>query len=257
MFASILNTVLYSGIFTATIASFLSILTFYILNNDIVIYRIFLIFSGTLFIYNLDHIIDIKPDRTTNPQRSRYIHKNKSGLILLTTISGIIAACIFYSCQIRDNLMLIPVFLFGIFHWKFKSRKLFSAFYITCSWLLVVVIFPLSNSFEFNINIAFLLLILGLTIMGNALVFMADDMNTDKKNKTVYCSKLLVLAALLFSLISPDNLKFLLFIPALTLLALFFYRQNEKYVLLYLDGALLLGGILCILTDGIFIHLSR
>lgn len=257
MITHITNSFIYSSIFVAIISSFLSTLPLHFLNNDIEINKICLIFFGTLFVYNFDHIIDIKSDRTTNPGRTRFISNNREILKLITVISGFISSCIFIIYHSAENFILIPALIFGVFHWKFKTKRVMSALYITLSWVLVVVIFPLAQDFELNKDTLFIISILGLTFLGNALVFMADDMNPAKKLKTVHYSKIIVFIALIFSVTSPASLKYLVFIPALTLLGLVFYREDERYHLLYLDGALLAGGILCLLAEQIIIHLSR
>ncbi|MGH7884724.1 MAG: hypothetical protein ACRENO_03405 [Thermodesulfobacteriota bacterium] len=80
--------------------------------------------------------------------------------------------------------------------------------------------------------------------MANAFVFMAGDFKVEKKYSPIYISKIFTSAGFICALISPSEIKHLIMIPALTFIALIYYKPNERYKLLILDGALLAGGIL-------------
>lgn len=240
-----INYLIYSSVFVSLISSILSIVCLFTLGNKISVDVTLLIFFGTLLIYNLDHLKDIGSDRFTNPERTKFIYKNELLLKTIVVISFAISTYLFFYIGIDMTSILIPVFVIGVFHWKLKNNQLFSIIYITLSWTVVVVIFPTLGVVDKNNNLLLTAIIMGLSFLANATVFMASE--NKFRHTTVLIAKVLVFIAVIVAILSPSQLKPFAFIPGLTFIALLFYKPVERYNLIYMDGSLLVGGILCVL----------
>ncbi len=251
----IINHLIYSSIFVSIVSSFLFAVTLFTFDKIIPINKVLLVFFGTLLIYNIDHLKDIKSDKVTNPERTDFIEKNKSLLKAIVVVSLLASTYLLFQIGIYKTLILIPAFFIGIFHWKLKKNKVFSILYITLSWTVVVTIFPLMGEFYSRKDLVLLTTIFGLVFMANASVFVASEHGSKTVGRAVISSKIIVVIALVIALLLSTEMRPLAFIPALTLIALIYYKPDERYNLFIMDGALLVGGLLSVLYKQFFTFL--
>lgn len=248
----IINYLIYSSIFVSIASSVLSVIPPIVFDIKISVNKTLLVFFGTLLIYNIDHLKDIKIDKFTNPGRTQFVENYRNYLLVLIVISILASTYLFFKIEFQQTKILIPVFIIGIFHWKLKKNTIFSIIYITLSWTIVIVIFPSIGEIYPKKGLFFTALIFGLTFLANASVFVASEHKSKTISKTVFFAKLITVGGvILASVFGYATIPFM-FIPGLTLFALFFYKPTEKYNLFFMDGALLLGGILSVLYKEFF-----
>ncbi len=201
---------------------------------------LFLIFVGTLTVYNLDHLSDLNADRVTNPLRYRFIMSNLGKVFLLTRVSVLLSFVLVVEVGVGKILFLFPVFLFGIFHNKLKGNTFFSASYITISWIVVVIIFPATINGKFWESLP-MGCVVGTALFANA--YACGLREGQAAHTTIPKVPILVaisgvILGLLFS-----RLKQLIAIPAVTAATLFLFEEDELFETMYLDGALLAASV--------------
>ena len=132
--------------FTSLIVAFLSLTlalcTISFLNLDINYNLLLLIFFGTLTIYNIDHLRGLGRDTISNPKRVIFIRNNLNSFYVLSAASFILSLLFLFRTGFKILPLLIIPFLLGIVHRRIKKLNLFSAIYITISWVIITTILP-------------------------------------------------------------------------------------------------------------------
>ncbi len=234
----------YTGTIAAMLATSIAIFTFLFLGTGINYILLVLIFCGTLVIYNLDHLKDINSDKATNPKRVNFIINNKRLIYLITGISMILSVSAVYYFGIKLIPIIALPFLLGIVHRIIKNSPLFSAVYITLSWLMITVFLPAYLTDKPK-EIIILSIIAGIFLFCNAYASSIRQKFYAKK----YVRYLLYLSLLNLLIILVLRGSYIGILPAsiFTTMALSNYMDDENYEVILLDGMQLLGTIISIL----------
>ncbi len=244
MIISLIESLAYTGTIAAMLAVSLAIFTFLFLGTDINYILIVLIFCGTLVIYNLDHLKDINSDKNTNPKRVNFIIRNKRLIYLITGLSMILSLLAVYNLGIKLLPIILLPFLLGIMHRIIKNSPLFSAVYITLSWLMITVYLPayLTDNPK---EIIILSILVGIFLFCNAYTSSLRQKSYAKK----YARYLLYLSLLNLVIILILRGSYIGILPAsfFTSMALTNYMDDENYEVILLDGMQFLGTVFSIL----------
>ena len=214
-----------------------------------------LAFSGTLVVYNIDRLRDLELDRLRAPLRSAFVdrHRRRLGLLALAAalVSGICAL------QIAPAAwgLCAGVLAIGLLHRRLKHIRGIKTLYLTVAWLAVVVGLPLlgPGATAAAMSLYWTTGIIGCAIVANLLASNLDRRGEDKFSSHTAGRPRLRSAIAIASLgvgaafMGPDTLRGLVFVPLLELWALCRFREGERYGLIVIDGALLVGALGAIL----------
>ena len=244
MIIRLIESLAYTGTIAAMLAASIAIFTFLFLDSEINYILLVLIFCGTLVIYNLDHLKDIKSDKATNPLRVNFIINNKRLIYLITVLSMILSVLAVYYLGIKLIPIILLPFLLGLIHRIIKNSPLFSAVYITLSWLMITVFLPAYLTDKPK-EIIIISIIVGIFLFCNAYASSIRKKFYAKK----YARYLLYLSLLNLLIILVLRGSYIGILPAsiFTTMALSNYMDDENYEVILLDGMQLLGTILSIL----------
>lgn len=241
MIVRLIEVLAYTGTIAALLATSLAVFTFLFLDSGINYILLVLIFSGTMVIYNLDHLKDIRSDKTTNPKRVNFIVRNKVLIYLITLLSIILSVLAVYYLGIKLIPLIILPFLLGLIHSIIKNSPLFSAVYITLSWLMITVYLPafLTDNPK---KVIILSIVIGIFLFCNA--YGASIRQKYYANK--YARYLLYLSLLNIVIVLILRGSYIGILPAafFTTIALTNYMDDENYEIIFFDG-LQLSGTAC------------
>lgn len=203
--------------------------------------------AGTLAIYSLDRIRDLHRDRIAAPLRTAFVVRHQQGMIGLC-ILAIVASGPLASTQPQASWALCGfALILGLFHRRIKSRPLMSLLCVTTAWVAIVLGLPAAHRNLENLDEKTLLSLgftLALVIAGNLVGSeLREIKGASAEHSSLRTAQIWATGGLIASILLPGaQLCFPL--ALLTLLALLFFRPNERYGLGVLDGALLVGALL-------------
>lgn len=205
-----------------------------------------LAFTGTLVIYNVDRLRDLDRDRATSPQRSAFVAKQAGRLTLLSCAAGLAAAGFALAAGPRAWIVLAPVLALGLFHRRLKHLTFAKSAYLTAAWIAVVagvpaVIDPAATQIGWAAGIA------TCAIFANAVASNVRDLERAAARvdprRVLDAARAVAAAGALIGAAAPAPARALLAVPLATLIALLPFRAGERYGLVVVDGALLLGAL--------------
>lgn len=191
--------------------------------------------SGTFFVYGVDRLRGAGDDRARSPDRTRFVEAHRTALLALTGAAGVVAALLVVESARTVQLLCAAVAAAGLLHRRLKHFPVAKPLYVAAAWVAVTAGIPALASPGAEGN-PWVLAVYGAAIGANLLAS-----NTSPRPG-------LALAALgtAVALLAPRPLPPLAVIPALQLAVLLRYRDSERYRLIALDGALLMGAALAL-----------
>lgn len=203
--------------------------------------------AGSLVVYDVDRLRDLRRDRTRAPVRTRFVETHRRAMLALTLTAAL--ACIPLALAQPPGVWLLCslVLALGLWHRRLKGRPLWKIVYVTGAWVAVVVGLPLAATDTASARTtAATTVTLAASIGANLIASNLRERGpTPLHRRALIGARALALAGALVCLI--DRATWLLLpIPVAQALALVPYRQSERYALLVIDGALLLGPLVTI-----------
>ena len=200
-----------------------------------------LVGAGTLIVYNVDRLRDLERDRNTSPRRTRFVERwqrELAGLVLTASAAAAWSAWTLGQAG-EDGEGLVA-------HRRLKHLPYIKGPYVAAAWVTVVVGLPWLLA-PAPRNLAWTAGLLFFAILANALASSVRDGEAAAarvgRARTLGWARSLAAIATLAALLAPDAPRNLLPIPGLTWLALLGFRDDERYGLVVVDGALLAGAV--------------
>lgn len=205
--------------------------------------------TGTLVVYNVDRLADVDHDRATRPARSAFVTAHRRALRLATALAAAGSLAFAFRLGLRPALLLAPIALLGLAHRRAKTVTLAKPAYVTLAWLVVVVALPTVIDPNAQHPI-WACAILGCALLANAI---ACDVREGQAAvarfgvaRVRWGARGIAALGIALGFAAPAPLRPLLGIPLVTLAALIPLREDERYGLVVVDGALILGAVLAI-----------
>jgi len=208
-----------------------------------------LVVAGVLVIYNLDRLRDVDRDRTTAPERSRFVQQHRFWLWILCGVSLLWATGLLLEAPLRVWLLVSTVGVLALAHRRLKRIGYAKEIYLTLAWVGGVVGLP--TAFAPGTHAAMW--------ASAALVppLLANDIAASIQDREGLASlwgapramtlaRLLALFGLLATVAMPESIRPLCSVSATTLAALFWFREGEGYRMLVMDGALTAGALIAL-----------
>lgn len=208
-----------------------------------------LAFCGTLVVYNVDRLRDLERDRLTAPARSAFVEAHGGLLAALCVLAGLVCLVLAWPPRAAVLLLLAPILAAGLAHRRLKRFGFAKALYLVAAWVGVTVGLPavLARSPVEPGALASTTGILAASILANAIASNIRDQEAGALRvglaTALATARVVAFLAVLFAVLAPPPIRRLLPIPALTLCALLPFRADERYGLLVVDGALLVGAL--------------
>ncbi len=267
---AILNFLIYSNIWIALAAVSLNLYFYRMTQQRVDWFVCAFVFAATLFIYNFQRIVKLKTTTAFSGERLIWMQSNPKLTNLLTAIGLTMSVFLFFLLDKRTLFLLIPIgivafFYVGKFLLKsvggFRDIPFLKVYFVSISWVGVSVILPLLNSHGRLSKVVWLTCAsVLLLVFAIAIIFDLRDANLDEKAKRTIpqlvgksWTILIASIALFFSMVFPvliDSSMWLMSIPVAILGTALIMSVSEKksdfYFSFYLDGILILPGMICL-----------
>lgn len=212
-----------------------------------------LAFAGTFAIYAIDRLRDHQRDAERAPMRSAFVLLHRRTLRAVAIAAAFVAAASAFALGSGGLMIALAAGMIGLLHRRLKDRIRFKAAYITVVWLLVVVGLPVLGAEPTPATVGWICAILGPPLLANAIAFSVRDEEALVailgRPAALAIARIWALAGLAVAGLGPPALRPLGAIPLTTLVALLWFRDDEHYAHVAVDGALLVGALLaCVLA---------
>jgi len=201
---------------------------------------------GTFAIYNLDRLRDLERDRVTSPRRSGFVASHRTLLRTAAVVAAIVSIALAAQLGRAVVALLAPALAAGLLHRRLKRLALWKPFYIAAAWTLVAVGLPgLAGGSPQHAG--WVAAPVFATLLANAIASNLRDGEALAirlgAGVPLRLARVTAFAALGLALAAPSGVRPLAALPAALLLALARFRAEERYGLLVVDGALLVGAL--------------
>lgn len=204
----------------------------------------FLTASGTFIIYNLDRLRDVARDRSTSPLRTSFVLRNQRRLCVAVGIASIGFAIKLLTVPLPVSLLCLAVGLIGLLHRRLKVVPALKTVYVSIAWVIACVGMPWLASGQPDVG-AWLAGILLASLTANLI---ASNLPNDEARavdgsafSTIWLARAMTVLAIGIAFAAPTPLIALVWIPLCETLALARFDNSERYRLVAVDGALLVG----------------
>jgi hypothetical protein len=202
--------------------------------------------AGTIVVYNVDRLRDLERDRLTAPDRTAFVERHRLGLSALSAASGVVSVAMAATLGWRAIAWLAPVALLGFFHRRLKGIPFAKAAYITAAWLAVTVALPAVAALGGSHRL-WVAGVLAAAIFANAIASNIRDREGAiarfGRGPALRAARILATAGIAVAAFAPEGVRPLAAVPAAMLIALLTFRDDHRYGLWVVDGALVLGGL--------------
>ncbi len=215
--------------------------------------------TGTFAVYNIDRLRDLERDRRTAPLRTAFVMRHQMALVGGTAAALLLGLLLFALAGTRAGILLLPVLGLGLAHRRLKRLGLFKPVYIVFAWLTVVAGLPwilavARPAIELSRG-AWLIAVLALAILSNAIASNIRDREAGAARfgptRALAVARGLAAAGVLCALLAPAAVRALAAVPAAMLAALLPFHASERYGLVIVDGALLVGALVALALPGV------
>lgn len=241
-----LDALVFSSVWVAAAAGALAVACSRAMGVPVAAPAVGLAFAGTLLVYTVDRLRDVERDRATTPRRSAFVDRHGGGLALLALGAGL-ASCVFaLFAGPRVWLLLAPVLVLGLLHRRIKHLTFGKSAYITGAWVAVVVVVPAAIDPD-AAAIGWAAAFTASAIFANAIACDIRDREVAAallgERRALVAARACAAGGCLLGLVAPAPARNLVALPLATLLVLLPFRPSERYCLVAVDGALLVGAL--------------
>ena len=196
--------------------------------------------SGTLVVYNVDRLRDTRADRSNAPRRTGFVEGHPRALWGLSGTALAASLALVLACPRDVQLLCLAVLALGLLHRRLKRHAAWKPWYVGGAWVAVTAGIPALAARD-AAGVPWLMAVYAGAIAGNVV---ATSLRDEPRLRGLRVARGLALAGVAVALAGPAAARSLAAIPGCELLALAAFRPGERYGLVVLDGALLVGAAL-------------
>ncbi len=203
--------------------------------------------AGTLVVYNVDRLRDVAADRVASPLRTAFIERHRRVMVGLT--AGAVLAAAGLALQVRPTTWLVcgVVLGVGLVHRRLKGHRTLKMAYMTAAWLAVTVGIPALSTPGSAQRFSWIAFIYGCAIGSNLIASeLRGPLPSRREEASLWVARGLAAVGAAGAGLGPPGLDALSVVPLCGLLSLIAFRPSERFGLVVVDGALLLGGTLAL-----------
>lgn len=206
-----------------------------------------LAFCGTIVVYTVDRLRDLSRDRLTSPERSAFVARHRSTLTAVSVAAAGVSVLLAALAGPRVLWWLAPILAIGLLHRRLKRFELAKAAYVSTAWVCVVVGLPAWHASS-TTHLGWVMAIVGASITANAIASNVRDREAAAAKlglgRALGIARGFALLGMIAAALAPPAARVLLPIPVATGLVLLAFQPSERFGLVAVDGALLLGAAL-------------
>lgn len=203
--------------------------------------------GGAIAVYNVDRLRDLERDQLTSPQRSAFVAAHRTALRCLTAVAGGASFALAAALGTRVVLLLAPVLAVGLLHRRLKQIPYGKALYIASAWLVVTVGLPAVSDSRVE-QVPGVAAVIGFALLANLLASSIRDevRAAPAAARALGLARASAALGTAVAMLGPSALAPLVGIPAAIFAVLLPFRSTERYGMIAVDGALLLGALAAI-----------
>jgi hypothetical protein len=209
---------------------------------------------GTFIVYNLDRLRDTVRDRETSPDRTTFVERHRRGLMGAVVIAGLAFASLLFTAPPEILAITLVIGGVGLLHRRIKKAAALKALYVTLAWIGVCIGIPWIASGRPQSGLWIAVILMPILIANLIVSNLRDDETQLFRGRPDIVLRvavgLTILGALL-ALLAPARLLPFGWLALAEFLAVLGFRRGERYGLLVIDGALLVGAGIA------WLHLER
>ena len=207
--------------------------------------------SGTLVVYGLDRMRNVARDGAKAPLRTAWVERHRRTLLATTGFATACALTAGVLCGPRVIAVAAGVAALGLAHRRIKHLVFGKPAYLILSWTVVAVVLPLARD-PGGRHVAWVAGVVALAMWANVIL---SNLKDREGAAAFFGARMARRAAFFWSLAGtglalagPASVAVLAPIPALTFVAVLFFRPSERYAVWAVDGALLAGSVVSLLA---------
>ena len=236
----------FSSALPAVIAAALSLAASHALGATDITRSAVLAASGTFVVYGLDRLRDLPRDRVNSPKRTHFVESHSRAISLAVGCAGVILAAALLTAPIPVVTLCLGVGAIGLLHRRLKGSDPLKSIYVSLSWVCVCVAIPAIthwNGPRFAWVAAVFLAAIGANLLASNSVDTLPGRGQRPRDSILACARVLAGVGVLIAWLAPPPLMPLGWIPLAEAFALAFFRPDEYFEHLAVDGALLVGAL--------------
>ncbi len=256
IFKNILDFLVYSNIYLSLGASFVAYITIVILDFPFAFIPMFLAFSETFFVYNLNRQTDIKEDRINKPNRITFIEKYGRLVFYISIILYLLALIISFLRNFNTFIFVLLPIIISIFYSIFRLKRflMIKNLLVGFAWgTLPLVVGSYFNRLDIAILIFYIFFSIEFFI--NTVIFDIKDTTGDNLNKIrtlpnvigikytkyfMYVVNTFSISFLIFNIVfgilSPISISLIFFVFYVYLYIFFSGKKNNLFYGVFVDG---------------------
>lgn len=207
--------------------------------------------SGAFVIYGLDRLRDVERDRSSAPARTAFIERHGRPLTGAIAAALAVFALAWLGAPLAIQLLCALIGLVGFLHRRLKRHPVLKTGYVSLAWVAACVGMPwiaAGRPSEGAWLAGSLLAVLEANLIASSLRD-AETGSLPARPETILAAALASVAlAMGLALVAPGRVPAAGWIALLECLALAGFRADERYGLIVIDGALLVGSLLAWLS---------
>jgi hypothetical protein len=209
--------------------------------------------GGAFIIYNLDRLRDVERDRATSPSRTRFIERHRTILILGVVSASLVFFTALIGAPRSAQALCAGIGSVGLLHRRLKEHPALKTVYVSAAWVAACVGMPwlaAGRPVEGLWLAGSLAAVLAANLIASNLRDDETQLSRTRLRTMLAIALALTAVGMAIALISPGASAAAGWIALLECLALTGFRAEERYGLLVIDGALLVGSGLAWLQIG-------
>jgi 4-hydroxybenzoate polyprenyltransferase len=241
-----LDLIAFSSVFPAVIAAGLSLAASHAMGAEDASRWAVLAASGTFTVYGLDRLRDTDRDRATSPKRTYFVEIHARAISIAVGLSALVLVAALLTSPAPVVLLCVGIGAIGLLHRRLKGSKSLKSIYVSLAWVAICAGIP-AIATPGSSRFGWVAVIFSTGIAANLLASnLGDDPASPSRGRLpsiLGLARSLAIVGVLISWAAPEEVAPLGWIPFAEAIALAFYRPNEHYEHLAVDGALLAGAL--------------
>lgn len=205
---------------------------------------------GAFIIYNLDRLRDTARDQDTSPERTAFVEEHRVALVYAVALVAIAFGGLLFAAPRDVGVLCIGIGVVGLFHRRIKKAAPIKTLYVSIAWILSCVGIPWIAAERPSTGVwlaAIMLPILSANLIASNLRDNENQVLRSRPRLALRVAGVLVLLAWILVWLAPTRLAPIGWLAVSEGAALIAFRPGERYGLLAVDGALLIGSFLAAL----------
>ncbi len=196
--------------------------------------------------YGLDRLRDIERDRATSPQRTEFVLRYRAPLSIALGLAALTLGVTLLLIPPAAAVLCVAVGAIGLLHRRLKGWASLKTLYVSAAWVAICAGLP-GIITGFDARVGWLASVLFLSFSANLIASNVRDAEShwlrERPESLLRLARGMAVLGIGVALLSPSELRCLVWIPLAESLALGFFRPSEHYGELAVDGALLVGAL--------------